>query len=91
MTQKQRKLHILNLSSSFVSDTDSFLSFIIFKKLYYTGFKLNIVNFSKALPPGPPTEPTEGLTVQPEPQLHFIFQFMQNTELFSFLVNALAI
>ena len=68
-------------------DTDSF-SFIIFKRLYHTSSRLNIVNFSIALPPGPP-EPIEGLTVCPDPQLRFISQFMQNAGFFSFLANAL--
>ena len=45
---------------------------------------LNIVNCSSALPPGS-LEPFEGLTVCPDPQLSLISQFMQNTELFSFL------
>ena len=40
---------------------------------------LNIVNFS-SVAPWSPRETTEGLTVHPDPQLHFISQFMQNTE-----------
>ena len=43
----------------------------------------------KGSAPWSPTKPTEGLTVCPDSQLHFICQFMQNTELFSFLANAL--
>ena len=35
---------------SFLFDTDSF-SFNVFKRLYYTIFKLNVVNLSRALPP----------------------------------------
>ena len=72
---------------SVLLDTDSF-SFIIFKRLYHTSFKLNIVNFSSVLPHGP-LEHIEGLTVHRDPQLRFISQFMQNAKFFSFPPNAL--
>ena len=43
-------------SSSFLLTTDIF-HFIIFKRLYHTSFKLNIMNFSWALHPCPPLNP----------------------------------
>ena len=52
-------MHILNYNSSFLLDTDSF-SFIIFKRLHHTSFKINISTFSKALPSGPPLNPLRG-------------------------------
>ena len=85
MTLEEAKTNItvrnLHYNSSFLFDTESF-SFIIFKRLYRTSFKLNIVNFSIALPPGPP-EPIEGFTVRPDPHLCFISQFMQIADFFS--------
>ena len=59
MNQKHIIVRILNYGIIFLLDTENF-SFIIFKGLYHTSFKLNIVNFSRALPPWSPTEPTEG-------------------------------
>ena len=46
-------VHILYYNSSFLFHTESF-SFIIFKSLYHTSLKVNIVNFSNAWPLGPP-------------------------------------
>ena len=80
-------MHILYYNTAFLSDKDSF-NFIIFKRLYYTSFTLNIINFSSALTPGHP-QSTEGLKVCPDPQLRFVFQFMQNAEFFSFLAKTL--
>ena len=48
-------MNILNYKS-FLLDTDNF-SVTISKSLYHTSFKLNIVNFSRALPPGPLLNP----------------------------------
>ena len=59
-------------------DTDSF-SFNIFKRLYHTSSKLNIVIFLSSLPPGS-HKPIEGLTVHPDPQLHFLS--IQNADFF---------
>ena len=81
-------MRILNYNSSFLLVADSF-SFIIFKRLYHTSFKLDI-HFSRALYLWSPTEPTEWLTENPGPQLCFISQFMENADLFSILVNALS-
>ena len=50
---------ILNQNSSFLLDTDSF-SFTILKRLYHTSFKLNNVNFSRALPNGNPFNQLRG-------------------------------
>ena len=50
--------------------SDSF-RFIIFKRLYDTSFMLNVVNFLRALPRRPLTEPIEELKVHPDPQLPF--------------------
>ena len=80
-------VHILNYNSSFLLDTNSY-SFTTFKGLYHTSFELNIGNFSRALP-WSTTEPTEGLTVHPDPNLHFTSKFMENAEFFFFLGNAL--
>ena len=55
--------HILNYSSSFLLDTNSF-RFIV---LGHPSSKLNNKNFARALYPGPPTEPVEGVTEQPDP------------------------
>ena len=71
MNQKHIIVRILNYGIIFLLDTENF-SFIIFKGLYHTSFKLNIVNFSRALPPWSPTEPSEGLRMHPDPQLCFI-------------------
>ena len=45
--------------------------------------------FTLNLSPKNKVEPIERVTVQPDPWLHFITQFMQNPKLFSFLVNIL--
>ena len=45
-------MHILYYSNNFLLDLES-CSFV-FKGLYHTSFKLNIVIFSSALPPGAP-------------------------------------
>ena len=50
---------ILNQNSSFLLDTDNF-SFTILKRLYHTSFKLNNVNFSRALPNGNPFNQLRG-------------------------------
>ena len=56
-------------------------SFIIFKRLFNTSFKLNIVNISRALPLV--LHWTHwGTQSDPDPQLRFISQFMQNAEFF---------
>ena len=47
-------VHMLNYTSSFLLDG---FSFIVSKRLYHTSFKLNIVNFPRAWPPGPPMNP----------------------------------
>ena len=46
----------------------------IFKRLYHTSFKLNIVNYERAL------NPMRGSQWSQTIQLHFISQFMQNAE-----------
>ena len=79
---------MLNHNSSFLLDITN-KNFIIFKRPDHASFTLNMVNFPKILPHWSPTEPTEGLTVHPDPRLHFISQFMQNTQFYSFLTNAL--
>ena len=56
-------------------------------RLCNISFKINILNFPRVLPPWSPNEPNDGLTVPPYSQLHFISQFMQNPECFSFLPN----
>ena len=61
VTQEEPKTYnyaYFKFSSSFLLDTNSFI-LIIFKRLYHTNFKLSIVNFARALPPGPPLNPTE--------------------------------
>ena len=78
--------HILNYDSSFLWSN---FSFIISKRLYYTSFKLNIVNVPRMLPPWSPKKLTERLSVPPDPQLHFISQFMQIVDFFSFLAKTL--
>ena len=50
-------VHTLNYNSSFLLDN---FSFIISKMLYHTSSKLNIVNFPRVLPPGPPLNPLRG-------------------------------
>ena len=51
---KQTQLCFLRIKTAvFLLDTDSF-NFIILKRLRHTSFKLNIVNFSRVLPPGSP-------------------------------------
>ena len=73
-----------NPCSSFSLDTDSF-SFIFSKKLFHTSFKLNIVHFSRDQLPGPLLIPLrDSQCIQVE--LHFISQFMQNTESFPLLI-----
>ena len=79
-------MHILNYNSSFLLDN---FSFFVSKRLYRTSFKLYIVNIPRALSPGPPVNPVRGPQYPPDSQLHFISQFMQNAEFFSFLANAL--
>ena len=51
----------------------------------HTSFKLNVVTFCPLVS----SEPIEGPTVHPDPELHLISQFMQSAEFFSFLANAL--
>ena len=69
---------MLNYNNSFLLDITKILN--ISKKLYCASLKLNIVSFPRTLPPGLYCiEPSEGLIVSPDPQLHFISQFMQNT------------
>ena len=56
-------------------------SVFIFKMFYHISFKLNIVNFSKALPP--PVSPLNpSRNSQPRTTLHFISQFIQNADFF---------
>ena len=61
----------------------------MFKMLYHSSLKLNVVNLLRSLRNWSPTEPTEGFTENPGTQLCFISQFMENAEFFSFLANAL--
>lgn len=56
--------------------------------LDHTTFTPKIVDSSSALPTILP-EPIVGITVYPDPPLHFISQFIQNAEFFSFLAKAL--
>ena len=80
---------MLNYNSSFLLDITKII-LNISKKLYCASLKLNIVSFPRTLPPGLYCiEPSEGLIVSPDPQLHFTSQFMQNTRFFSFLANTL--
>ena len=74
-------VHVLNYNSSFSIDTGIF-SFIIFKRLYHTSFKLNIVNLSRALSSGPPLKPLRGSQCFHAPQELFISQSMQNAIFF---------
>ena len=74
-------MHISNYNSSFLLDTDSF-SFITFKRLYHTSFKLNIVKIFEGFAPWSPTEPTVGITENPGTQLVFISQFMKMQNFF---------
>ena len=80
---------MLNQNSSFLLDITNNFSFIISKRLYHTSFKLNIVNFLLAFQLGSPLNPMKDWHCLPEPQLHFISQFMQMQSFFPFLANAL--
>ena len=68
-------VHVLNYNSSFSIDTGIF----IFKRLYHTSFKLNIVNLSRALPSGPPLNLLRSSQCAHTPQELFLSQSMQNT------------
>ena len=72
-------VHISNYNNNFVLDN---FSFIISKRLYHTSFKLNIVNFPKALLPWSSTEPTEGLTVPQRPRVTFYFSIRGKHRIF---------
>ena len=78
-------MHILNYNSSFLSDN---FSFTISNRLYYTSFKLNIVNVPRTLPFSSPLSPLRASQCPPDPHLCLISQFMQNPEYFSFLMDA---
>ena len=82
-------VHILNYNSSLLVGN---FSFIISKRLYHTSFKLNIVNFPRALHPDPPLNSLRGSQCPPQTPSCTLFPNSCKTQnYFSFLANALSI
>ena len=85
-------MHIWNCSSSFFIRYNKEINFVLsFLKGYIILVKAKYCNFSKVCVPLSPAElnSLRGSQCSPDPQLHFISQFMQSVEFFSFLANAL--
>ena len=70
------------------SSRRSSFSFIISKRLYHTSFELNIVNFSRTLPLGPPLKPLKG-SQSTQTNNCVLFPISWKTQFFYFLANTL--